>query len=88
MAEEKLRPMPIEIEHEPRPCRTAVLHSPQHCQAAQLVEPIKGIDERSTARLRFLSEEIKGLQCPLSPSTLILSLSTPVILDLHRKCGR
>ena len=49
MAEEKLRPMPVAIEHKPRPRRPAVPHSPQHFQAAQLVEPITGINERSSA---------------------------------------
>ena len=43
LAEEKLRPMPIEIEREPR--------------------PVTGINERSSTRLSFLSEELKGFQC-------------------------
>ena len=83
LAEEKLRPMLVAIEHEPRPRRPAVSYSPQHCQAAQLVEPITGINERSTARLSFLSEELKALQCPLSPSTLLPALSSPFPLNLH-----
>ena len=36
-----------------------------------------GIKERSSAQLRFLSEELKGSQCPLSPPTLVLTLATP-----------
>ena len=88
MAEEKLRPMTIAIEREPCPRRPEVLHSPQHRQAAQFIEPITGINERSTAQLSFLSEELKGFQCPLSPSNLILSLALPVLLDLNPKCGR
>ena len=63
LAEEKLRPMPIAIERESRPRQQAVPHSPQNCQAAQLVEPVTGINERSFARLSFLSEELKGSQC-------------------------
>ena len=87
LAEEKLRSMPIAIEREPCPHRPVVPHSPHHCQAAQLVEPIMGINERCTARLSFLSEELQGFQCPLSPSTLILFLAPPVLLDLHPKRG-
>ena len=83
LAEEKLRPMPIAIEREPRPRRPAVPHSPQHSQAAQLVEPITGINERSDTWLSFLSEELKGFQCPLSHFTPFLSLTDPVLLLLH-----
>ena len=75
--------MPIAIEREPRPRRPAVSHSPQHFQAAQLVEPIKGINKRSSTCLCILSEELKGSQCPLSSSTLILSIGPPILLNLH-----
>ena len=83
LAEEKLRPMPIAIEREPRPRRPEVSHSPQHCQAAQLVEPITGIKEGSSAWLCILSEELKGSQCPMSTATpsspsLFLSSSTSI----------
>ena len=90
LAEEKMRPMPIAIEREPSPCWPVVLHSPQHCQAAHLIEPITGINERSSARLSFLSEELKGSQCPLSPPTLFifLFLAPPLLLDLHPQCCR
>ena len=78
LAEEKLRSMLVAIEGEPLPCRPAVQPSPQHCQASQLVEAIAGINESSSA----LSEELKGFQCPLSPSTSFLSLAAPVHLHL------
>ena len=80
--------MPIAIEREPRPYRPAVLHSPQHRQAAQLFEPIMGIKERSTAPLCFLSEELKGSRCLLSPSTLFCALAIPLLLNIHvqRRC--
>ena len=39
-----------------------------------------GINERSAAWLSFLSEELKGFQCPLSPYTLFLALSCPFLL--------
>ena len=42
-----------------------------------------GINERCAAWLRFLSEELKGFQCPLSPSTLLLALACPFLLYLH-----
>ena len=77
MAEEKLRQMPIAIEGEPRPRQPAVPHSPQHCQAAQRVEPITVINDRSSAWLGFLTEELKVSQCPLSPPSLVLSLAPP-----------
>ena len=80
--------MPIAVEREPRPRWPAVTHSPQHRKAAQLIKPITGINVRSTTRLCFLSEELKGFQCPLSPSTLFPALATPFLLDLHlqRRC--
>ena len=81
-------PMLVAIESKSRSSRLAVLHSPQHRQSAQLVEAIAGINERSSARLRFLSEELKGFQCPLSPSTPFLSLALPVHLLLNLKCVR
>ena len=83
MAEEKFLPMPIAIEREPRSCQPAVPHSPPHFQAAQLVEPITGINERSSDRLGLLSEELKGSQCPFSTPTLFLALALPFLLDLH-----
>ena len=58
-------------------------HSPQHRQSAQLVEPITGVNERSAARLRFMSEELKIFQCLLSPSTLFLALDSLVLDNLH-----
>ena len=67
--------MLVAIERKSRSSRLAVPHSPQHRQAAQLIEPIAGINKRSSARLSFLSEELKGFQCPLSPSTPFLSLT-------------
>ena len=69
LAEEKLCTMLVSIERKSRSGRPAVLHSPQHCQAAQLIEAIVGINKRHATRLRILSEELKGFQCPLSPST-------------------
>ena len=83
MAEEKLRPMPITIESEPRPCRPAVLKIPQHCQAAQIVEPITGINEHIFAWICILSEELKFSHCPLSTFTLFLSLAIPILFHLH-----
>ena len=62
-------------------------HSPQHFQAARLVEPITGINERCSDRLRFLSEKLKGSQCPLSLPSLILSIAPPVLLYLHLLWG-
>ena len=88
LAEEKLRPMLVAIEGKCRSSRPAVLLSPQHRQAAQLVEAIAGINERSSARLRFLCEELKEFQCLLSPSTPFLYLALPVHLHLYLKCGR
>ena len=80
-----MRPMPIETEHKPCPCRPAVLHSPQHFQAAHLVKPITGVNERCPAWLCILSEELKGSQCPLSPGTpfLSLALNLTVVLNIH-----
>ena len=83
MAEEKLRPILIAIERGPLPRRPAVSHGPQHRQAAQLIEPIMGINKRSSARLSFLSEELKGFQCQLSPFNLFPAFATPVLLNLH-----
>ena len=62
----------VAIERKSRSGRPAVPHSPQHCQAAHLIGAITGINERSSARLSILSEELKGFQCPLSPSTPFL----------------
>ena len=84
--EEKLCPMLVEIERKSRSGRPAVPHSPQHRQAAQLIEAIAGINECRAARLRILSEELKGLQGPLSPSTDLLSLSHPISFNLHLLC--
>ena len=78
-----MRPMLIAIEGKYRSSLPAVPHSPYHGQAAQLVEPITGINECCSARLRFLSEELKGFQCPLIPSTLFLALDCPFLLYLH-----
>ena len=36
-----------------------------------------------SAWIRFLSEELKVFHCPLSPSTLLLALTCPFLLDLH-----
>ena len=63
-----------------------MLHSPHHFQAAQLVEPITGINERSSARLCILSEELKGSQCILSPFTPFLALTLACLLHFHPKC--
>ena len=56
--------MPIEIEREPLPRQPAVPHSPQHCQLDQLVEPVTGVNERSSDRLCILSKELKGSYFP------------------------
>ena len=66
--------MLVSVEREPHPHRPAVLHSPQHFQAAQLIETIMGINGRCAFRIIFLSEELKGFQCLLSPSTPFLAL--------------
>ena len=55
---------------------------------AQLVEAIAGINKRSPVWLSILSEELKGFQCPLSPSNPFLSLAAPVHLHLHLKSRR
>ena len=92
LVEKKFRSMPVSIESKPRPRRPAVPHSPQHCQAAQLVEPITDINEHCSARMSFLSEELKGSQFPLSLPSFVLLLATPVFLKFHLlrvlpKCG-
>ena len=78
--------MLIAIERKSCSGRPAVPHSPQHRQAAQLIEAIAGINKRSATWIRILSEELKGFQCPLSPSTPFLSLAPPISFNLHLLC--
>ena len=62
-------PMLVAIERKSRSSQPVMPHSPQHREAAHLVEAIAGINKRRVTRIRILIEELKGLQCPLSPST-------------------
>ena len=55
LAEEKLRPMSVAIEHEPHPRRTVATHRTEHCQTDQLVEAIASINERCPAWIIILS---------------------------------
>ena len=70
--------MIVAIERKSRSSRPAVPHSPQHCQADQLIEAIAGINKCRATWIRILSEELKGFQCPLSPSTPFLSPTPPL----------
>ena len=63
-----------------------MLHSLQHRQAAQLIEIIAVINKLRSTQLRILSEELKGFQCLLSPSTPYLSLAPPISFNLHLLC--
>ena len=51
LTEEKLHPMHVAIECNPRPCLLAVMHRTDYFQSAQLVEAIVGINKFCSAWL-------------------------------------
>ena len=82
LVEEKLRPMPVAIESEPRLRQPAVTHRQDHFQADQLVEDIMGIKKHCPECLSILIQDPSGFQYHQQPppnppsSTSVLSCST------------